>query len=111
MRRELCMGFVLLFLGLPACDSFMTVEGRVTDCSTGAPLVGARARLDLRDGISDSEENTAYSAPDGTFDVALNEPPDVGSVLTLDKPRFKPLTREFSQAPEGRQNFCLEPLP
>jgi hypothetical protein len=101
----------LIILGLSGCDAFMTVDGRVTDCSTGEPLVGVRATMCLGEGISDSEKSIAYSEPDGTFHAELNEPPSVSATLELDKPRYKTLRRTFSKKPDGRQQYCLEPQP
>jgi hypothetical protein len=110
MRREMIVsvcGALLLAFGAAGCEKYMIVEGRVTDCATGAPIVGVRATLTLDEGVSDSERSVAFTGPDGIFEASLNEPPSVSATLLLEKPGYNSVTRPFAEAPESRQDFCL----
>lgn len=111
MREKLAGALFLFAASTIGCDQFLAVDGHVTNCSTGAPIVGARAMLKLVEGVSDAECETAYSDPNGNFTIALNEPPTASATLLLDKPTYAPLTRDLSKAPDERLNFCLEPKP
>lgn len=110
MRREAFRAGAALLLAmiLSDCCSAASLRCRVTDCSTGAPLVGVRATLELvAGGVDESECAIAYSDPNGVFDVGLNEPPNVSVRLTLEKPRYATLVRDFAKAPVKEQTFCL----
>jgi hypothetical protein len=89
------------------CDSFMTVNGRVTRCSDGTPIVGVKATLTLQSGVSSSEEAVAYTSPNGDFTVTLNEPQSASARLALEKPGYTTLTQNFADAPDDQLVFCL----
>ncbi|MHB8874972.1 MAG: hypothetical protein ACYC8T_14900 [Myxococcaceae bacterium] len=106
--RLLCL---LPVLALAGCDSFFTVCGHVTRCPDGKPLVGVRVRTELVRGVSSLEVDTSFSDPDGRYCTTLNEPESASARLSFDKPGYAVVAREFSQAPEGDQDVCLDLAP
>ena len=102
------LGLLAAFAG---CDSLFKIDGRVTRCSDGHPLVGVKAQLFLVAGISDREDVTSYSDPDGSYEAVLNEPPSVAARLVLDKPQFITVEQSYQAAPSQAQDFCLMPNP
>ena len=89
-------------------DGFFTISGRVTRCADDQPLVGVKVQLILEDGVSADETSVAYSDPDGTFSVALNEPESASARLVLEKPGYTTREQDYSQA-SSSQMFCMMP--
>lgn len=69
-------------------------------------MVGVELRLQSGDAFE-----TAFSDPDGTYQIALNAPPDVSAMLYVDKPGSVPQQQTYAHKPDGDQDFCLEPQP
>ena len=64
----------------------------------------------LEAGVSADETSVAYSDPDGTFSVALNEPGSASARLVLEKPGYATQEQAYSQAPKS-QALCMNPVP
>lgn len=101
---------VMCTAALPACDGFFEVHGVVTRCSDEEPLVGVRVTLHLGEGISSDETQEAFSAPDGSFSVALNEPPSASATLLLEKPGYESTERFFSESPSESIEVCMNAM-
>ena len=89
-------------------DGFFVISGRVTRCADDQPLVGVKVELILKSGVSADETSVAYSDPDGTFSVALDEPPSASARLVLEKPGYAGQEQDYSQASTS-QVFCMTP--
>jgi len=99
----------LIVVLLAGCmDGFFTINGHVTRCADDQPLVGVKVQLILETGVSADETSVAYSDPDGTFSVSLNEPESASARLVLDKPGYITQDQAYSQAPTS-QVFCMMP--
>lgn len=91
---------------LGGCDSFFTVQGRVTACSSGAAIGGVSVRTTLRGG---GEEQVVFTDPSGHYSAFLNEPPSAEATLVYEKPTFVLVERSFEGAPERDEDVCLQP--
>lgn len=91
---------------LGGCDTFFEVRGRVTECSSGAPIVGVSVRTTLRGG---GETQEAFTDSSGRYLAFLNEPPTVEATIVYEKPTFVSVERSFEGAPEGDEDVCLQP--
>ena len=99
-----------LLLCLTGCDTFFEVHGTVTRCDTGQPLVGVQVAAELESGVSDDEEATDSSDPDGRYSVTLNEPPSASATIVWSKPTFQMLRKSFDESPDEAQDVCLVPV-
>ena len=91
---------------LGGCDSFFTVQGHVTACGSGAPIVGVSVRTTQRGG---GETQEAFTDSSGRYLAFLNEPPTAEATLVYEKPTFMSVERTFEGAPEGDEDVCLQP--
>jgi hypothetical protein len=108
---------VLGGLLLPACDSFFTVQGQVTDCASAAPLPAVGIDVHVERGYGDRVE----SFPDmtttdgkGRYHVGLNDPSDSWATLTFHHEGYLPLTPPQLKGhtdEDSPVNVCLSRAP
>ena len=100
MRFVALPGVVLLAGG---CHAFYSVSGTVTSCATGAPI--EKAHLDLS---YPGEHGVNETEADGTFTVAVNDPPgDNEGTLVVTAEGHRPETRTVRD--KERVEVCLQP--
>jgi hypothetical protein len=100
----------LLLLG--GCDQGWFINGRVTRCSDGDPLVGVSVFLQILDEDVDRRDED-LTTPDGAFSMGPLSPYELPGIVTLEKPHYVTLVREYVRAPgpNAPQEFCLEATP
>jgi hypothetical protein len=85
------------------CHSFYRVQGTVTSCATSAPIAGAHLDLSYpgEHGVNETEA-------DGTFVVAVNDPPNdrVGR-LVITAPGYRTVMQLVRDG--ERVEICLPP--
>ncbi len=87
---------------LAGCHAFYNVRGAITNCRSGAPVAGAVVDLSYP-----GERGKNTSNDDGTFQVAVNDPPNTREgTLKVTAPGYTDLTRSVHDG--DRLTLCLD---
>ncbi len=117
MTRQGCLpatrrSVVLLAVGLSVsfcvCDYGYDIEGTVTACATGAPILGARV-VQLWPG--QTIESDVLTDAQGRYYISeLGDLPEPVTLRVV-KPTWRTAERRVPKREAGRVDFCLEPEP
>ena len=86
---------------LAGCHAFYNVRGTIANCRSGAPIAGAVVDLSYP-----GEHGKNKSNDDGTFLVAVNDPPNTSEgTLKVTAPGYNDVTRTVHDG--DRLTLCL----
>jgi hypothetical protein len=107
--------WLLVLVGtLSGCDTFFQVKGNLTQCGTGAAIVGAEVVVMTDPGAWDGPEmKTTTTGDTGHFFVGLNKPMDEAATVSFSKAGFTSFSRDFPKGvPTWPYQFdpCLDPV-
>jgi hypothetical protein len=102
-------------LFLPSCaDCFFEVDGKLTDCSTNAPVAGATITVRIENGLHGQRTLPATFVTDsaGAFMVHSDGTETCGTLATLmfRKDGYSPLDTQVEGGPSTHLEVCMSPV-